>query len=156
MLVLNNDMLCKTCIQCCRKKCGRKQVESKSVQVTTDHTLGSGSWSLPPAVAKAEDHLTFQLPLQLPLRSHGCTMRRVGRSWQTQASLRLLRSARGYFLLNFFPFLVSLRRVTYPPFRHQDDRLRAVIYAVLQSMSSRSALGNRTSPVIVRQIDLTL
>jgi hypothetical protein len=44
MLVLIND---KTCIHCCRKKSGRKQVESKSAQVTTDHTLGSGSWSLP-------------------------------------------------------------------------------------------------------------
>lgn len=68
----------------------------------------------------------------------------VGRNWQAEASFASVRSTRGYFLLNFFTFLVRLRTVTtYPPFRHQDDRLRAVIYAVLQSMLSRSALGNR-------------
>jgi hypothetical protein len=57
----------------------------------------------------------------------------------------LMRSTRGYFLLDFFrSWPVCLRRVTYPPFRLQDDRLRAGIYAVLRSMSSRSVLGNRT------------
>lgn len=71
-------------------------------------------------------------------------MQRVGRGWQRKPVCVCCGLFGAIFLYLFFPFLVRLRRV--PAFRLQDDRLRAVIYAVLQSMSSRSALGNRTSP----------
>lgn len=73
----------------------RSSQRARRCQPITHWALGHGPCT--PTVAKAEDHLTFQLPLQLPLRSHGCTTRRVVRSWQTQASLHLLRSAHAVY-----------------------------------------------------------
>lgn len=61
MLVRINDMLCITYSHCCRKKSGRKQVESKErAGDNRSHSGALGRGPCPPAVAKAEDHLTFQ------------------------------------------------------------------------------------------------